>query len=56
MGPWEDRTEAFRPVHFLPPLAKGLVPSAYFQDGGGLGTRVPDRPGASPGAYSGRQG
>lgn len=56
MGLREGRREALRPVNFLPPSTKGLAPNAYFQDRGGLGTRVPDWPGASPGTYSGRQG
>lgn len=43
-------------LNFLPPSAKPLARSDYFQDGGGPGTRVPDLPGAFPGTSSGGQG
>lgn len=42
--------------NFLLPSAKCLALSDYFQDGGGLGMRVPDSPGTSPGTYSRGQG
>lgn len=56
-GLWEGRREAaLRDSDFLPPSAEGLAPSAYFQDGGGLGARMPDLPGAASGTYGSRQG
>lgn len=56
VGLWDGGGKHSRPVNFLPPSAKGLAPSAYFQDGGGLGTRVPELPGVSAGMYRGKQG
>lgn len=54
---WEGRREAtLKHLNSLPPLAQGLAPSAYFQDGGALGAWVPDWPGTSPGTSSSRQG
>lgn len=52
-GAVEGRREAaLRDFDFLPPSAKGLALRAYFQDGGGLGARVPDLPGSSPGKHT----